>query len=98
MSRPSADAVARLALSSLVEPGLWSVHEAVAAHGAEQVWTRLREGRPLGALTPALVDAARARAVEHDVERDLGRLAATGEPVRGLAAPFGIGRHRYLAT
>lgn len=78
MTGPSADAVARLALSALVEPGLWSVHEAVATHGAEEVWAHLREGRALGALTPALVEGARARAGKHDVERDQARLVAAG--------------------
>ena len=50
MTSPPADAVARLALSALVEPGLWSVHESVAAHGADAP-------EPIGAYIHSLKSA-----------------------------------------
>ena len=70
--------LARFALSRLVEPGSWALVEAVGKHGAEQVWAWLRAGRPVGSLSAALVEAARARAAVHDVQLDVARLLACG--------------------
>ncbi len=69
---------ARLALSRLVEPGSWPVHDAVAEHGPIEVVAALRRGVAVGRLSPALVEAARLRAQSSSADDDARRLAGCG--------------------
>ena len=79
MSRlPELERRSRLALSRLVEPGSWPVHEAVAEVGAAAVVAVLRAGRPALGLSAALTAAAQARAAGLDVDQDLARLSGCG--------------------
>lgn len=68
------DRLARLALSRLCEPGSWPVHAAVQQHGAAVVWAQLRQGRPIGGVTPRTAAGAAFRAEGHDVLADVRRL------------------------
>jgi DNA processing protein len=70
----SDDRLARLALSRLVEPGTWPVHDAVQALGAVAVWDALRAGDPVGAVPAATVAGARLRSEQLDVRDELRRL------------------------
>lgn len=72
------DRLARLALSRLVEPGLWGVHAHVAARGAPAVVQALRAGEQLDGVPAGAVAGATARAREHDLSDDVRRLAACG--------------------
>ena len=78
MSAAEQDALARLALTRVTEPGSAPVHRAVAQAGAARVWAALREGRPCPPLSPALRAAAAARAQGYAPEQDLERLHRTG--------------------
>lgn len=70
--------LARLSLARIVEPGAWPVHEAVQAHGAQEVLAALREGRRVGRVTQAVAQGAQARARGLDPDEDLRRLVAAG--------------------
>lgn len=74
----SDDALARLALSRLVEPGSWPVHAAVQRFGAVAVWEALRAGRPIGAVSAGTAGGSRVRAEGYDVLADLHRLDRIG--------------------
>ncbi|MBK5306681.1 MAG: DNA-protecting protein DprA [Frankiaceae bacterium] len=72
------DTLARLALSRLVEPGQWPLHEAVQRFGAVAVWDALRAGRPIGAVSEAIAGGSRVRAERYDVLDDVRRLERVG--------------------
>ena len=60
-----------------------------------------RERRAVSRQAPTCTELAGHQATQADADRQeqLRRRAATGEPVRGLAAAFGLGRataYRYL--
>jgi DNA protecting protein DprA len=95
---------ARMCLAAVVEPGHSAVAEAVAVHGAEQIWATLmaaRQGMPLAerarALRPGeLADRARSAGVRFvipgDAEWPQGTTGlATCEPVNQLSGePLGL--------
>lgn len=68
------DRLARLALSRLLEPGSWPVHEAVQALGAAAVWDAVRAGVPVGSISATTMAGAHQRSEQHDVLADLRRL------------------------
>jgi DNA processing protein len=72
------DTLARLALSRLVEPGTWPVHDAVQRYGAVAVWDALRAGRTIGSVSEGIAGGARVRAERHDVLDDIRQLEAVG--------------------
>ena len=78
MTADEQDALARVALARVTEPGSWPVHRAVAQAGAACVWEALRGGRPCPPLSTALVAAAGARADGYDPRDDLARLHGSG--------------------
>ncbi|MDX6196888.1 MAG: processing protein [Actinomycetota bacterium] len=72
------NALARLALSRIVEPGSWPVYEAVQAAGAVAVWDALRRGRPIGTVSEAIAAGSRGRAERYDVLHDIRQLERVG--------------------
>ena len=72
------NALARLALSRLVEPGTWPVYEAVQKHGALAVWDALRAGGQIGAISEGTAAGSRVRAERYDVLQDVQQLERVG--------------------
>ncbi len=70
--------LARAMLARLVEPGSWSVYDAVQAHGAQEVVGALRAGCRIGQVTATVAQGAQARAADLTPEDDLRRLHAAG--------------------
>ncbi len=73
---PSADRLARIALSRVAEPGTWSVHDAIVVHGAAEVWAAVREGRALDEVKGRCLAGLRERAGSYDPLRDVATLTA----------------------
>ena len=74
----SDDRRARAALARLVEPGLWSLHAAVADHGAVAVCEALLAGRPLAGLSAELRAGVASRAQGWSGDTDERLLLAAG--------------------
>ena len=70
--------LARVALSRVVEPGLWPVHDAVQDLGAVAVWAALRDGTAPGRISAAMAVGAQVRAERYDPGVDLARLERAG--------------------
>lgn len=75
---PACERLARLDLARLVEPGSWSVAEAVGSLGAQEVVAALREGRRVGQISAAVAQGAQLRAQGLDAGGDLRRLHEVG--------------------
>ena len=73
------NALARLALSRLVEPGTWPVHDAVQRYGAVAVWDALRAGRPIGEVTEGTAGGSGVRAERYDVLEDVRQAVMTSK-------------------
>ena len=74
----SADVLARVALSRVVEPGHALVWAAVEELGVEHVWAALRRGHRLPGLSQAACDGAAGRARGYEPEADLEALDRIG--------------------
>lgn len=79
MSAVTDDArLAHVALSRVVEPGSWALHEELATRSAEEVWERLRGGATLGELGQQALEGIAVRAAGYDPRRDLERVGDVG--------------------
>jgi len=68
----------RAALSRVVEPGLWPVHDAVLDHGAAAVLAALSAGQRIGEVSESTAQGAQLRSAGLDPAADLIRLAEAG--------------------
>ncbi len=78
MTAPDVDRRTAVALARLVEPGSWPVHDAVLAHGAQEVLAALSRGLGIGAVSATTAEGAQVRNAGADPDGDLRRLAQSG--------------------